>query len=54
MGIGVRHIHGLSAGAAAGVAVISGVVVILLVVIVAVTLGVLFPAILVGSRGVPR
>jgi hypothetical protein len=54
MGIGVAHIHGLSTGAAAGVAIISGVVAIVLCVIFVVMIGVLFAAILVGMRGAAR
>jgi hypothetical protein len=51
MGIGVTHIHGLSTGAAAGVAVISGVAAVVLWIIFVVMIGVLFAAILVGMRG---
>ena len=54
MGIGVAHIHGIGSGAAVGVVILSGVAAFVLYVILAVMLGVLFAAILVGMRGAAR
>jgi len=52
MGIGVSHIHRLSSGAAAGVALLSAVMSAVLFLIVMIALGMGCAAMLVGTRGV--
>ncbi len=54
LGIGVSHIHGLTAGAAVGVALISGVVSIVLFVVCVIVISVGLVALLAGLRGVGR